>query len=75
MARPRWPSAYQSRPRMLPPGTYYRNSGAPTEQVDPNATEFTGTVHWVQLDIDEAAEDLDHLITPEELLRVAMARQ
>jgi hypothetical protein len=29
----------------------------------------------VQLDIDEAAEDLDHLITPEERLRVAMARQ
>ncbi len=36
---------------------------------------FTGTVNWVQLDIDEAAEDLDHLITPEERLRVAMARQ
>ena len=29
----------------------------------------------MQIDIDEAAEDLDHLITPEELLRVAMARQ
>ena len=25
---------------------------------------FTGRVHWVQLDLDEAAEDLDHLITP-----------
>jgi hypothetical protein len=36
---------------------------------------FTGTVNWVQIDIDEAAEDLDHLITPEERLRVAMARQ
>jgi arylsulfatase len=36
---------------------------------------FTGTVNWVQLDIDEAAEDLDHLITPEERLRIAMARQ
>ena len=36
---------------------------------------FTGTVEWVQIDIDEAAEDLDHLITPEERLRVAMARQ
>jgi arylsulfatase len=29
----------------------------------------------VQLDIDEAAEDLDHLVTPEERLKVAMARQ
>jgi hypothetical protein len=36
---------------------------------------FTGTVNWVQIDIDEAAEDVDHLITPEERLAVAMARQ
>jgi arylsulfatase A-like enzyme len=41
----------------------------------PKEVEFTGRVHWVQLDIDEAAEDLDHLITPEERLRIAMARQ
>jgi transposase len=36
-------------------------------------------VHWpgplVQIDIDRAAEDLEHLITPEERLRIAMARQ
>ena len=38
-------------------------------------SRFTGRVNWVQIDIDEAAEDLDHLITPEERLRVAMARQ
>jgi arylsulfatase A-like enzyme len=38
-------------------------------------SRFTGTIAWVQLDVDEAAEDLDHLITPEERLRVAMARQ
>jgi arylsulfatase A-like enzyme len=36
---------------------------------------FTGTVRWVQIDIAEAAEDLDHLITPEERLAIAMARQ
>ncbi len=36
---------------------------------------FTGKVRWVQIDIDAAAEDVDHLITPEERLRVAMARQ
>jgi arylsulfatase len=36
---------------------------------------FSGTVRWVQLDVGEDAEDLDHLITPEERLRVAMARQ
>jgi arylsulfatase len=36
---------------------------------------FTGTVHWVQIDLGEDAEDADHLISPEERLRVAMARQ
>jgi arylsulfatase A-like enzyme len=38
-------------------------------------SHFTGTVEWVQLDIAEAAEDLDHLITPEERLKIAMTRQ
>ncbi len=38
-------------------------------------SEFTGTVRWVQLDIDEAAENVDHLISPEERLQIAMARQ
>jgi hypothetical protein len=27
-------------------------------------TTFTGKVAWVQIDIDDAAENLDHLITP-----------
>ena len=30
---------------------------------------------WVQIDIDEAAEDLDHLISREERLRIAMAKK
>ena len=46
-----------------------------SDDYGPKDSEFTGRVLWVQLDIDEAAEDLDHLITPEERLRVAMARQ
>ena len=37
--------------------------------------EFTGRIHWVQIDIDDNSEDLDHLITPEERFRIAMARQ
>jgi arylsulfatase len=37
--------------------------------------DFSGTVHWVQIDIDEKAEDFDHLITPEERWHLAMARQ
>jgi arylsulfatase A-like enzyme len=36
---------------------------------------FTGKVDWVQIDVDEAAEDPNHLISPEERFRVAMARQ
>jgi arylsulfatase len=39
------------------------------------SSTFTGTVQWVQIDIDEAAEDVDHLISPEERLRLAMSRQ
>ena len=41
----------------------------------PETSHFTGTIQWVQIDIDEAAENVDHLITPEECLQVAMARQ
>jgi arylsulfatase len=37
--------------------------------------EFTGRVDWVQIDIDDAAENSDHLITAEQRWRVAMARQ
>ena len=37
------------------------------------ASKFTGTVNWVQL--DQGTDDQDHLISPEERLRVAMARQ
>jgi hypothetical protein len=36
---------------------------------------FIGEVEWVQIDIDEAAEDLDHLITAEDRWRIAVARQ
>jgi arylsulfatase len=38
-------------------------------------SRFTGTIGWVQIDLAEAAEDLDHLISPEERLQIAMARQ
>jgi arylsulfatase A-like enzyme len=41
----------------------------------PNETAFNGRISWVQVDIDEAAEDLDHLISPDERYRIAMARQ
>jgi arylsulfatase A-like enzyme len=46
-----------------------------SDDYGPRDSEFTGSVRWVQLDIDEAAEDVDHLISPEERLQIAMARQ
>ena len=46
-----------------------------SDDYGPTDNEFTGDVRWVQIDVDAAAEDTDHLIGPEELLRVAMARQ
>jgi len=36
-------------------------------------SRFTGKIHWVQIDL--GLDDQDHLIAPEERLRVAMARQ
>jgi arylsulfatase len=38
-------------------------------------SKFNGRVRWVQIDLGEDADDADHLITPEERYRVAMARQ
>ena len=38
-------------------------------------SRFTGTVGWVQIELADAAEDLDHLISPDERLKIAMARQ
>ena len=37
--------------------------------------EFNGKVYWVQIDIDAAAKDVDHMIGAEERFKVAMARQ
>jgi arylsulfatase len=39
----------------------------------PRTSAFTGTIHWVQIDLGD--DDNDHYISPEERLRVAMARQ
>jgi arylsulfatase A-like enzyme len=39
----------------------------------PNA--FTGEISWVEIDVDEAAVDDDHVVSSDERLRVAMARQ
>ena len=52
------------------------DTGTPvTDDFGTVGTPFNGRIRWVEIDIDEDAEDLDHLITPEERLQVAMARQ
>jgi arylsulfatase len=52
------------------------DAGAPVSQdYEPTNNEFTGKVNWVQIDVDKAAEDLDHLISPEERFQLAMAKQ
>jgi arylsulfatase A-like enzyme len=51
-----------------------QDSASPvSDDYGPGESRFTGTVNWVQL--DAGVDDHDHLITPEERFRVAMARQ
>ena len=46
-----------------------------SDDYGPKDSDFNGAVEWVQIDIDDAAENSDHLITAEQRWRVAMARQ
>ena len=46
-----------------------------TDDLGPAEIKFSGRVRWVQLDLGDDAEDADHLISPEERYRIAMARQ
>jgi arylsulfatase len=46
-----------------------------SEDYGSKGNEFSGAVNWVEIDVDGAAEDLDHMISSEERLRIAMARQ
>jgi arylsulfatase A-like enzyme len=48
---------------------------AVSDDYAPHASSFNGRVRWVQIDLADAAQDDDHLISPDERLRVAMARQ
>jgi len=40
---------------------------------DPRDNEFSGEVNWVQIDLEK--DDHDHMISPEERFKLAMARQ
>jgi arylsulfatase len=46
-----------------------------SDDYGPHDSTFNGRVKWVQIDLGDDAQDADHLISPEERLRVAMARQ
>jgi arylsulfatase len=46
-----------------------------SDDYGPTDNAFNGSVLWVQIDLGEDAEDADHLISPQERLRIAMARQ
>jgi arylsulfatase A-like enzyme len=50
------------------------DGGTPvSDDYGPKTSAFSGRVRWVQIDLD--VDDHDHLITPEERLRIAMTRQ
>jgi arylsulfatase len=52
------------------------DGGTPvTDDLTVDELEFNGKVRWVEIDLGEDAEDSDHLITPDERLKIAMARQ
>jgi arylsulfatase A-like enzyme len=52
------------------------DSGTPvTDDLSPEQATFDGRVKWVELDLGDDAQDADHLISPEERYRIAMARQ
>jgi arylsulfatase len=50
-------------------------ASAVSEDYSAAESRFSGNVNWVQIDVDEAAKDVDHLISAEERLKIAMARQ
>jgi arylsulfatase A-like enzyme len=52
------------------------DSGAPVSpDYGPQGNRFNGQVKGVQLAITDDAESLDHLVNPEDAIRIAMARQ
>jgi len=52
------------------------DSGAPvSEDYGPTGNAFNGRIKGVQLAISKDAESVDHLVKPEDAIRIAMARQ
>ena len=55
------------------PDVGYESGTAVSPDYTPQSSRFTGRINWVQIDL--GGDDHDHLIDPEERLRIAMARQ
>ena len=55
------------------PATSARRPALPVSpDYGPTGNEFNGQVNWVQIDLEK--DDNDHLISPDERFRIAMAR-
>jgi len=53
-----------------------RDTASPvSDDYDAESSVFTGKVAWVQIDLGDDAADADHYVSPEERLKVALARQ
>jgi arylsulfatase A-like enzyme len=51
-----------------------KETGSPVSpDYGPKGNEFSGKVNWVQIDLEK--DDHDHLISPDERFKIAMARQ
>ena len=46
-----------------------------SDDYDTSTSTFNGRVRWVQIDLGDDAHDADHLISPEERYRIAVALQ
>jgi arylsulfatase len=53
----------------------YESGTSVSPDYDAHTSRFNGKIHWVQIDLDKDAQDADHYISPDERLRIAMARQ
>jgi arylsulfatase len=52
-----------------------RDSGTTVTDAYPSTdNDFTGEINWIQLDVDEAAEDVDHYMDPGERFRSVLGR-
>ncbi len=49
--------------------------GSPVTYDYPTPKKFSGEVNWVEIDLGEDAVNLDHLITPEQRLQLALGTQ